>query len=81
VPARLQEQTTLNFSVGKSFAENLTGSLTALNLADRRSLLDNGQTFDGTHDADPRQITSACAIASVTDSVIFVSSTFRRSAT
>ena len=37
-------------------AENLTLSVTALNLANRRFLLDNSQTFGGTHYAEPRQI-------------------------
>jgi hypothetical protein len=32
------------------------GGLTALNLANRRFLLDNSQTFGGTHYAEPRQI-------------------------
>jgi outer membrane receptor protein involved in Fe transport len=56
VPAHLQEHTTVDLSVGKSFAENLTVSVTALNLGNRRFLLDNSQTFGGTHYADPRQI-------------------------
>jgi hypothetical protein len=56
VPSHLQEHTTMDLSVGKSFAENLTVSLTALNLGNRRFLLDNSQTFGGTHYADPRQI-------------------------
>ena len=30
--------------------------VTALNLANRRFLLDNSQTFGGTHYAEPRQI-------------------------
>ena len=30
--------------------------MVALNLANRRFLLDNSQTFGGTHYADPRQI-------------------------
>ena len=55
-PAHLQEHTTFDFSIGKSLRENITVSLTALNLANRRFLLDNSQTFGGTHYADPRQI-------------------------
>ena len=43
-------------SLGKSVAEKLTVSVTALNLANRRFLLDNSETFGGTHYADPRQI-------------------------
>ncbi|HSM77990.1 MAG TPA: TonB-dependent receptor, partial [Bryobacteraceae bacterium] len=56
VPAHLQEHTTFDFSIGKSLWENITVSLTALNLANRRFLLDNSETFGGTHYADPREI-------------------------
>jgi hypothetical protein len=56
VPAHLEAHTTFDLSVGKSISESLTVSLTALNLANRRFLLDNSQTFGGTHYADPRQI-------------------------
>ncbi len=56
VPAHLQEHTTFDFSVGKSFGEGFTLSVTALNLTNRRFLLDNSTTFGGTHYADPRQI-------------------------
>ena len=56
VPAHLQEHTTFDFSVGRSFAEKFTVSVTAMNLANRRFLLDNSQTFGGTHYADPRQV-------------------------
>ena len=56
VPAHLQGHTTCDFSFGKAVAENLTLSFTALNLANRRFLLDNSQTFGGTHYAEPRQI-------------------------
>ena len=50
----LQEHTTFDLSVGKSF-ERLTLSATALNLTNRRFLLDNSATFGGTHYTDPRQ--------------------------
>jgi outer membrane receptor protein involved in Fe transport len=56
VPAHLQEHTTFDLSVGKTLRENLTVSVTALNLTNRRFLLDNSTTFGGTHYADPRQI-------------------------
>ena len=45
-----------DLSLGKAVAENVTISVTALNLANRRFLLDNSQTFGGTHYAEPRQI-------------------------
>ncbi len=55
-PGHLPCHTTFDFAVGKSFAERFTVSLTALNVANRRFLLDNSTTFGGTHYADPRQI-------------------------
>ncbi len=56
IPAHLPGHTTFDLSVSKSFYENLTVSVTALNLLNRRFLLDNSETFGGTHYADPRQI-------------------------
>ncbi|MBZ5591268.1 MAG: TonB-dependent receptor [Acidobacteriia bacterium] len=56
VPAHLAEHTTFDLTAGKAFAERFTVSVTALNMANRRFLLDNSQTFGGTHYADPRQI-------------------------
>jgi outer membrane receptor protein involved in Fe transport len=56
VPAHLQGHTTFDLSLGKTVAENLTLSVTALNLTNRRFLLDNSPTFGGTHYAEPRQI-------------------------
>ena len=56
VPAHLPGHTTFDLSAGKAVAENLTLSVTGLNLANRRFLLDNSQTFGGTHYAEPRQI-------------------------
>jgi hypothetical protein len=52
----LPQHTTFDLSVGKKFSENLTGSITALNVADTRVLLDNSLTFGGFHFNDPRQI-------------------------
>jgi outer membrane receptor for ferrienterochelin and colicin len=56
VPAHLKTHTTFDLSVSKNIAENVTFSLTALNMANRRFLLDNSPTFGGTHYDDPRQI-------------------------
>ncbi len=56
VPAHLPGHTTFDLTVGKSISENLTLSVTALNAANRRFLLDNSETFGGTHYAEPRQI-------------------------
>ncbi len=52
----LPAHTTFDISLGKSFAEKYTFSLTALNVANRRVELDNSLTFGGFHYNDPRQI-------------------------
>jgi outer membrane receptor protein involved in Fe transport len=56
VPAYLPGHTTFDLAASRSFSERVTVSVTALNLANRRFLLDNSLTFNGTHYADPRQI-------------------------
>jgi outer membrane receptor for ferrienterochelin and colicin len=56
VPAHLPGHTTFDATVGRSFGERLTLSVTALNAANRRFMLDNSETFGGTHYADPRQV-------------------------
>ncbi len=55
-PARLPAHTTLDVSMGKSLGERWTLSLQAINIANRRFLLDNSLTFGGTHYFEPRQI-------------------------
>jgi outer membrane cobalamin receptor len=55
-PAHLSGHTTFDLSLGKNFGEKLSVTLTGLNVANRRFLLDNSLTFGGTHFADPRQI-------------------------
>ena len=52
----LPQHTTVDISLGKSFGERYRLSLTALNVANRRVLLDNSLTFGGFHFNDPRQI-------------------------
>jgi len=52
----LPPHTTFDISLGKSFGEKYKVSLTALNVANRRVLLDNSLTFGGFHFNDPRQI-------------------------
>jgi len=54
--AYLPQHTTFDLSVGKSFTEKLTGSVTATNVGNRRVLLDNSLTFGGFHFNDPREI-------------------------
>jgi len=56
IAAHLPGHTTFDLSLSKALAANLTISVTALNLANRRFLLDNSVAFGGTHYADPRQI-------------------------
>ena len=55
-PARLPQHTTFDLSVGKSMGESWSVAVQALNVANRRFLLDNSLTFGGTHYFDPRQI-------------------------
>ena len=55
-PARLPQHSTFDLSIGKSFRENWSVSVQALNVANRRFLLDNSLTFGGTHYFEPRQI-------------------------
>ncbi len=59
----LPRHTTFDISIGKSFGPKTSGedqryrlSVTALNVANRRVLLDNSLTFGGFHFNDPRQI-------------------------
>ncbi len=52
----LPANTVVDFSLGKSFGDAITASVTATNLANRRVLLDNSLTFGGFHFNDPRQI-------------------------
>jgi hypothetical protein len=54
--AYLPQHTTFDLSLGHSFRENLTASVTATNVANRRVLLDNSLTFGGFHYNDPREI-------------------------
>ncbi len=55
-PQHLPAHTTFDVSVGKTFLEDWSVALTALNAADHRYLVDNSNTFGGTHYAYPRQV-------------------------
>jgi outer membrane receptor protein involved in Fe transport len=56
-PDHLPGHTTVDIALGKSIGENLSISVTALNVANRRFLLDNSLTFaGGSHFAHPREI-------------------------
>jgi outer membrane cobalamin receptor len=52
----LPQHTTFDLSLGKTFGENVTVSVTSMNVANHRVLLDNSLTFGGFHYNDPRQI-------------------------
>jgi hypothetical protein len=52
----LPSHTTVDLSMGKTFAEKYTVAVTAINVANRRVQLDNSLTFGGFHWNDPRQI-------------------------
>lgn len=55
-PEHLPSHETFDLSLGKSFGENWDVRLTGLNLSNHRYLLDNSNTFGGTHFVNPREI-------------------------
>ena len=55
-PGHLPPHTTFDFGLAKSFGEKLTLRLTGLNLVNNHYLLDNSNTFGGTHYVNPRQV-------------------------
>jgi outer membrane receptor for ferrienterochelin and colicin len=55
-PDHLPGHTTFDLSLGKSFGESISISVSGLNVANRRLLLDNSLTFGGTHFLSPREI-------------------------
>lgn len=55
-PAHLPTHTSVDVAMGKSFGEDWSAQLSATNLGDKRYLLDNSNTFGGTHYADPRRV-------------------------
>ena len=54
--AYLPAHTNVDISIGKSFGETFSASITDTNVANCRVLLDNSLTFGGFHYNDPRQI-------------------------
>ena len=52
----LPQHTTFDISLGKTFRDKYTFSITGLNVTNRRVELDNSLTFGGFHYNDPRQI-------------------------
>jgi outer membrane receptor protein involved in Fe transport len=57
-PAHLPSHTTFDLALAKSFGEKLTLRLTGLNLSNDHYMLDNSNTFGGTHFVNPRQISA-----------------------
>jgi outer membrane receptor protein involved in Fe transport len=55
-PEHLPGHTVFDLSVGKSFGRSWSLAVHAVNVADKRFLLDNSTTFGGTHYVDPRQV-------------------------
>ncbi len=55
-PGHLPMHTTIDLSLGRSFGERVSVRFSALNLTNHRYLLDNSNTFGGTHFNYPRQI-------------------------
>jgi len=52
----LPQHTTIDVALGKTFGENTTVSVNAVNLSNRHVLLDNSLTFGGFHYNDPRAL-------------------------
>ena len=52
----LQPHTTFDLALSKEFRERFTVNLQAINVANRRVLLDNSFTFGGTHYINPREL-------------------------
>ena len=55
-PEHLPSYHTIDLSVGKSFGENWSAKLTAMNLTNKRYFIDLSNTFGGSHFANPREI-------------------------
>jgi len=55
-PAHLPPHTTVDLSIGKSFGENWNLRFSALNIGNNHYMLDNSNTFGGTHFANPREL-------------------------
>ena len=55
-PAHLPPHTTVDLGLGKSFGERWSVSVNATNLGNKRYLLDDSNTFGGTHFVNPRQV-------------------------
>ena len=54
-PGHLPSHTSFDLSLGKSFGENWDARFTALNFTNNHYMLDNSNTFGGSHFANPRE--------------------------
>ncbi len=57
-PAHLPQHTTFDLGLAKSFGEKFSLRLTGLNLSNNHYMLDNSNTFGGTHFVNPREISA-----------------------
>jgi outer membrane receptor protein involved in Fe transport len=55
-PVHLPAHTTVDLSLGKSFGENWSLRLSALNVGNNHYMLDNSNTFGGSHFTNPREL-------------------------
>jgi outer membrane receptor protein involved in Fe transport len=55
-PGHLPSHTTVDLSLGKSFGEKWNLRLSALNVSNNHYMLDNSNTFGGSHFSNPREI-------------------------
>jgi outer membrane receptor protein involved in Fe transport len=55
-PEHLPGHTVFDLAIGKAFGKSWSLAVHAVNVADQRFLLDNSETFGGTHYVDPRQV-------------------------
>jgi len=55
-PGHLPSHTTVDLSLGKSFGENWSLRLSALNVGNNHYMLDNSNTFGGSHFTNPREL-------------------------
>jgi outer membrane cobalamin receptor len=57
-PTHLSDHTSFDLALSKAFGEKLVLRLTGLNLSNNHYMLDNSNTFGGTHFANPREISA-----------------------
>ena len=55
-PGHLRPHTTVDLSIAKAFGENWNLRFSALNVGNNHYMLDNSNTFGGTHFANPREL-------------------------